>query len=124
MLENSEVCATIAVKDLDAAKKFYGETLGLGVDKEDGGGVFFKSGKGGVFVYQSALAGTNQATYAAWMVEDVEAVAAELKGKGVNFKQYDDLPGERNGDIHVMGDITSAWFTDPEGNILNIVSGM
>jgi catechol 2,3-dioxygenase-like lactoylglutathione lyase family enzyme len=124
MLGSSEVCATIAVSDMDAAKKFYGETLGLKADKEGGGGVFFKSGNGGIFVYQSGTAGTNKATYAAWMVDGVEAVAKALKDKGVSFEQYDDLPGERDGDIHTMGDIKSAWFTDPDGNILNIVNGM
>ena len=125
MLGNQDVCATIAVSDMEAAKKFYGETLGLKADKEDpGGGVFYKSGNGGVFVYQSVRAGTNKATYAAWSVDDVEAEAAALKDKGVQFEQYDDLPGERQGDIHTMGPIKAAWFTDPDGNILNIVSGM
>lgn len=124
MLGNNDVCATIAVRDMDAAKKFYGETLGLKAGKEGGGGVFYTSGQGGIFVYQSETAGTNKATYAAWMVDDVEAVVKELKEKGVNFEQYDDLPGERQGDIHIMGDIKSAWFTDPDGNILNLVNGM
>jgi catechol 2,3-dioxygenase-like lactoylglutathione lyase family enzyme len=124
MLGNSDVCATIAVSDMDAAAKFYGETLGLKKDKEDAGGIFFKSGNGGIFVYQSGTAGTNKATYAAWMVDDVEAAAKELKDKGVQFEQYDDLPGERDGDIHTMGDTKAAWFTDPDGNILNIVNGM
>ncbi len=124
MLGNSDACATIAVSDMEAAKKFYGETLGLAPGKEGGGGIFFQSGSSGIFVYQSNKAGTNKATYAAWMVDDVEAVAKSLKDKGVSFEQYDDLPGEREGDIHIMGDIKSAWFTDPDGNILNIVNGM
>jgi catechol 2,3-dioxygenase-like lactoylglutathione lyase family enzyme len=124
MLGSSNVCATIAVSDMDKAAKFYGETLGLEKDKEGGGGIFFKSGNGGIFVYQSGTAGTNKATYAAWMVDDVEGTAKALKDKGVSFEQYDDLAGERDGDIHIMGDIKSAWFTDPDGNILNIVNGM
>lgn len=124
MLGNSDVCATIAVSDMDAAKKFYGDTLGLGTGKEDAAGVFYGSGKSGVLVYQSDSAGTNKATYAAWMVDDVEATAKALKDKGVNFEQYDDLPGTREGDIHIMGDAKAAWFTDPDGNILNIVAGM
>ncbi len=124
MLGNNEVCATIAVSDMAAAAKFYGETLGLKKDKEGGGGTFYKSGNGGIFVYPSGTAGTNKATYAAWMVDDVEGVAKELKDKGVKFEQYDDLPGERDGDIHIMGAIKSAWFSDPDGNILNIVNGM
>ena len=124
MLGGNEVCATIAVSDMDAAKKFYGETLGLEAGREGGGGIFYTSGSGGIFVYQSASAGTNKATYAAWMVDDVEATVSDLKTKGVSFQQYDDLPGERQGDIHIMGDIKSAWFTDPDGNILNVVNGM
>lgn len=124
MLGDKDVCATIAVSNLDAAEKFYGGTLGLEAAKDGGGGVFYKSGNGGIFVYQSSSAGTNKATYAAWSVDDVEAEAKALKDKGVKFEQYDDLPGERDGDIHIMGEVKSAWFTDPDGNILNIVSGM
>lgn len=125
MLGDKDVCATIAVSNLDAAEKFYGGTLGLQAEKDGGGGVFYKSGNsGGVFIYQSSSAGTNKATYAAWSVDDVEGIVKELKDKGVKFEHYDDLPGERKGDIHIMGPIKSAWFTDPDGNILNIVSGM
>jgi catechol 2,3-dioxygenase-like lactoylglutathione lyase family enzyme len=124
MLGDKDVCATIAVSNMDAAEKFYGGTLGLAADKDGGGGVFYKSGNSGVFIYQSSSAGTNKATYAAWSVDDVEAEVKALKDKGVEFEQYDDLPGERDGDIHIMGPVKSAWFTDPDGNILNIVSGM
>jgi len=124
MLGSSDVSVTIAVNDLDEAKKFYGETLGLEKSDESPGGTFFKSGNGGVFIYQSEFAGTNQATYASWLVNDVEAAVEDLKSKGVNFEQYDNLPGERQGDIHIMGGMKSAWFKDPDGNILNIVNQM
>lgn len=124
MLGSSDVSVTIAVKDLDEAKKFYGETLGLEKSDESPGGAFFKSGNSGVFIYQSEFAGTNQATYASWLVDDVEATVENLKSKGVNFEQYDNLPGERQGDIHIMGGMKSAWFKDPDGNILNIVNQM
>ncbi len=124
MLSNKDVCATIAVSNLEAAEKFYGGTLGLTAEKDGGGGVLYKSGNSGIFVYQSSSAGTNKATYAAWSVDDVEAEVKELKDKGVKFEQYDDLPGTREGDVHIMGPVKGAWFTDPDGNILNIVSGM
>ena len=124
MLGNNEVCAVLAVKDLEAAKKFYGETLGLEGSKESDGGIFYKSGKSGVFIYPSQYAGTNQATAAAWDVDDIEAAVAELKDKGVTFEHYD-LPGATlEGDIHIMGELKSAWFKDPDGNILNLVKGM
>jgi catechol 2,3-dioxygenase-like lactoylglutathione lyase family enzyme len=125
MLGSSDVCATIAVSDLTAAQKFYGEVLGLEQSMESPGGVFYKSGSSGVFVYPTEFAGTNKATYASWMVDDVEAAVEALKAKNVNFLQYDNLPGAtREGDVHVMGEVKSAWFTDPDGNILNIVNQM
>jgi catechol 2,3-dioxygenase-like lactoylglutathione lyase family enzyme len=125
MLGSNDVCACLAVKDMDAAKKFYGETLGLEAGMETPGGTFFKSGKGGVFVYPSGFAGTNRATAAAWMVDDVEGAIKDLKSKGVSFEQYDEIPGAtREGDLHTIGDLKAAWFKDPDGNILNIVNEM
>lgn len=125
MLSNSDACATIGVRDLPAAQKFYGDVLGLEKSTESPGGVFYKSGNSSVFIYPTSVAGTNKATYASWMVDDVDGVAAYLKSKGVRFEQYDDLPGmTRDGDMHVMGDLRAAWFKDPDGNILNIVNKM
>lgn len=123
MLSSSNVCATLAVRDMAAADQFYGGVLGLEKDMEGPDGTFYKSGDGGVFVYPSQFAGTNQATYAAWMLSDVDGVVAELKGKGVTFEHYDSIPGATlEGDVHVMGEMRAAWFKDPDGNILNIVS--
>ncbi len=126
MLGSVDVVAVIGVKDLEAAKKFYGETLGLAVDKEaQDGGIFYRSGSNKLFVYATQFGGTNQATAAAWSVEDVAAVVNELKDKGVAFEHYDNIPGATlEGDVHVMGTLKAAWFKDPSGNILNIVSGM
>ena len=125
MLSSSEVCATIAVSDLAAAQKFYEEVLGFEKSKETPGGVFYKSGSSGIFVYPSSSAGTNKATYASWLVDDVEAEIEALKAKGVTFEHYDDMPDTTlEGDVHVMGSMKAAWFKDPDGNILNIVNQM
>ena len=125
MLADSQVCAVLAVKDMEIAKKFYGETLGLKDPKEDPGGVLYKSGEGSaVYVYQSEFAGTNKATAAAWNVSDVPGLVEELKGKGIKFNTFD-MPGVTwEGDVAVMGPLKAAWFNDPDGNILNVVSGM
>lgn len=123
MLGDNNVCASIAVKDMDAAKKFYGETLGLEASMETPGGTFYKSGNGGVFVYPSQYAGSNKATYAAWNVADVKGAVEALKAKDVAFERYPDMPDvTMDGDVHVMGDLKAAWFKDPDGNILNIVN--
>lgn len=118
--------ATLPQKDMEAAKNFYGETLGLEVLEETPGdsGVIYQSGSGKIFVYVSEHAGTNKATAASWDVDDVPSTVEALKGKGVTFEHYDNLPGvTRDGDIHSMGEeFQGAWFKDPAGNILSIAN--
>lgn len=123
MFNEGTVVATIAVSDISSAKEFYGGTLGLTMVDDNPGGVTYKSGAGKLFVYQSRVAGTNEATCASWEVDDVEAVVDDLKAKGITFEHYE-LPGmTREGDIHSMGQYKSAWFKDPDGNILNVGGG-
>jgi catechol 2,3-dioxygenase-like lactoylglutathione lyase family enzyme len=123
MLNESNVVATVAVKDMGAGKKFYGETLGLKQVDENPGGVTYQSGNGKLFVYSSPTAGTGQATCAFWDVDNIEQVAKDLSSKGVKFEQYDMPSGERQGDIHLIGPMKAAWFKDPDGNILGMGSG-
>lgn len=124
MLGDKTAVATIAVKDMDAAKKFYEGKLGLTAEEERPDGTRYKSGNSYVFVYPSQFGGTNKATYVAWAVgDDLDKIVADLKGKGVTFEQYDSIPGvTREGDIHTMGDLKGVWFKDPDGNILNVIN--
>jgi catechol 2,3-dioxygenase-like lactoylglutathione lyase family enzyme len=122
MLKDADARATIAVKDLERARQFYEKTLGLPVTARPGV-LMFDSGRSKIVVYQSQFAGTNKATSATWEVADAAAVVADLKAKGVTFEHYDDLPGlERQGDLHVAGNFKGAWFKDPDGNILHVLS--
>jgi predicted enzyme related to lactoylglutathione lyase len=124
MLGDKDAAANIAVKNLETAKKFYEDTLGLTQTGAEGQEVIvFKSGNSTVNVYRSQYAGTNQATAITWMVgEDIEGVVQQLKVKGIIFEHYD-MPGvTREGDVHIAGDMKVAWFKDPDGNILNIAS--
>lgn len=123
MLGDNETMATIPVKNLAAARKFYEGTLGLKpVHTEGDQAVDYKSGESQVLVYQSQYAGTNKATAATWMVSDIEQLVKDLKSKGVAFEHYD-MPGvTRKGDIHVAGHLRNAWLKDPDGNILALVS--
>jgi catechol 2,3-dioxygenase-like lactoylglutathione lyase family enzyme len=123
MLGNAEAVATVAVKDLQAAAKFYEGKLGLKrIGSEDSEAISYKSGKSSLLVYRSTYAGTNKATAATWVAKDVEAVVRDLKAKGIAFEHYD-MPGMTlQGDVHVGGDMKAAWFKDPDGNILAIVS--
>ena len=124
MLSNRDAVANLAVKNVQAAKKFYEGTLGLKqVDAEGSELIVFKSGNTKLNVYESKEAGTNRATAVTWAVDDVESEVNALKAKGVKFEHYD-MPGlKRQGDVYIGGDMKVAWFKDPDGNILNIVSG-
>lgn len=122
---DKSAAATIAVKDMGAAKKFYEETLGLKKsDMDSPGGTIYKSGDSMVFVYPSEFAGTNKATTASWGVgDDFDAIVDDLRSKGVEFEHYDNMPETKlEGDVHVMGEMKAVWFKDPDGNILNIVN--
>jgi len=124
MLADNDAVATIAVKDLKAAKKFYGDTLGLKPTPVPEPEVLnYKSGNSTVLVYKSQFAGSNKATAVTWIVDDVEGTVKDLKAKGVAFEHYD-FPGmTRKGDVHIAGKSKAAWFKDPDGNILAVVSG-
>ena len=124
MLGERDAVATIAVKDTNAAKKFYEGKLGLKPERSPEPSVLsYKSGNSSLLVYQSQFAGTNKATAATWMVRDVDGTVRELKSKGVAFEHYDLPDMKREGDVHVAGGTRAAWFKDPDGNILSIVSG-
>jgi catechol 2,3-dioxygenase-like lactoylglutathione lyase family enzyme len=124
MLGARDVTATIAVRDIERARHFYEDTLGLTrIPGEEADALLFRSGSSTVLVYQSRYAGPNQATALTWVVgDDLEKEAAALKAKGVVFGRYD-LPGTtRVGDVHVSDGTRAAWFTDADGNILAMVS--
>jgi catechol 2,3-dioxygenase-like lactoylglutathione lyase family enzyme len=124
MLGNKDLVATIAVKDLETARKFYEGALGLAaIDAEGEEVIVFKSGRSTLNVYRSQYAGTNQATAVTWLVgDDLKSVVRALKAKGVVFEHYDLPQMKREGDIHIAGGIRTAWFKDPDGNILNIIN--
>jgi catechol 2,3-dioxygenase-like lactoylglutathione lyase family enzyme len=125
MLRDRDAVANLAVKDLSAAKRFYESTLGLEpVGAQGDQLIVYRSGKTTLNVYRSKEAGTNKATAVTWAVgDDLSAVVAALKSRGVTFEHYD-MPGlTLEGDLHVGYGMKVAWFKDPDGNILNLVNG-
>jgi catechol 2,3-dioxygenase-like lactoylglutathione lyase family enzyme len=124
MLGDSEAIATIAVKDLTTARKFYEGTLGLGVTRATGSeALSFKTGRSELIVYRSQYAGTNKATAVNWRVgNELDAIVKALVAKGVAFEHYD-MPGiTRTGDLHEAGGMKLAWFKDPDGNIIALMN--
>jgi catechol 2,3-dioxygenase-like lactoylglutathione lyase family enzyme len=120
--------ATLAVTDPNRAHKFYEDTLGLTKEREEEGGAFYKCGAGQLFVYPSQYAGTNKATAVTFTTDDnakFDATVAELEKKGVSFMTFEYEGITWNGNVATMGEMgRGVWFTDPDGNILNISVGM
>ena len=124
MLGKSDPTPMIAVKDLDRARAFYEEKLGLTTVKTMGEEVVaMKSGDTRIDVYRSEFAGTNKATALTFPVDDIQSEVADLKGKGIMFEQYDMDGLDKQGDIYIAEGMKTAWFKDPDGNILSLFEG-
>ena len=123
-LSSSNAMASLGVKDITRAKKFYSETLGLETVEDMGEVISYKTGDTTLLVYVSEFAGTNKATAATWNVDNVEGIAKALKDNGVKLEDYKMPRIKRDGDVYRSedGSMTMAWFKDPDGNILCIVS--
>jgi catechol 2,3-dioxygenase-like lactoylglutathione lyase family enzyme len=117
--------ATVAVRDLAAARRFYEEKLGLTPPSgpSQPGTAIYRCGGAELLVYQSGLGGSNRATAVSWRVgDDIGDIARALAAKGVAFEHYE-MPNVRmDGDVHVFGTHRVAWFTDPDGNIHSLVN--
>jgi catechol 2,3-dioxygenase-like lactoylglutathione lyase family enzyme len=125
MLGGKEAMATVAVRDLQAAKKFYEGTLGLRqTEAQEQEAVTYQAGSAKLLVYRSQFAGSNKATAVTWLLGgEVEKVVKGLRSKGVTFEHYQ-MPGLTiRGDIHEGQGMQAAWFKDPDGNIHALVSG-
>jgi catechol 2,3-dioxygenase-like lactoylglutathione lyase family enzyme len=128
MLAESLVAARLPVKDLDRARRFYSEKLGLEPVEERSGGLRYRCGGADFALFESAGAASGTHTQMAWEVADIEATVAALKARGVIFEEYD-LPGlvTVNGIAEIDGNYPSkgtgergAWFRDSEGNLLAV----
>lgn len=126
MLGSKNPIATVAVKDIEAARKFYEGKLGLEPESahmQEPGTISYQTGNSYLFVYESQFAGTNKATAVTWAVgNDVKQIAETLKAKGIAFDHYDFPDTVREGDVHISGKIKVAWFKDPDGNTHSLVN--
>lgn len=124
MLSGRRVYATIPAADLDRAKRWYEEKLGLTPRGDEPMGAIYDTGGGtGFLLYPTPNAGQAPNTLATFSSSDVPGDVAKLRARGVVFEEYD-FPGLKTVDaIATFGDRRAAWFKDSEGNILAIGDG-
>lgn len=124
MLGNTPLHPVLSASDLERAKRWYSDKLGLvPVNEDEYGGVQYETGGGTFLVYLSDFAGTNKATAAGFRVDDFDGAIAELRANGVVFEDVDfgEMGSTVDGVISMPGgEDKAAWFKDSEGNILSV----
>jgi catechol 2,3-dioxygenase-like lactoylglutathione lyase family enzyme len=117
-LSDSKVSATIPAQDMDRARSFYADKLGLKPAEEAPEGLRYRCGSGEFLLFPSSGQASGAFTQLGWDVDDLEAVMGELRANGVVFEEYDQ-PGFKsvNGIVEIAGG-RGAWFKDSEGNLL------
>jgi len=129
MLKDSHVATRLPAQDLERARAFYAEKLGLEPVDERPGGLRYRCGAGSFALFASTGAASGDHTQMGWEVDDIEAAVHDLRSRGVVFEEVD-VPGLRtvDGIAEVEGNYPSsggvgeraAWFRDSEGNLLGI----
>jgi catechol 2,3-dioxygenase-like lactoylglutathione lyase family enzyme len=128
MLADAHVSTRLPAKDLERARKFYSEKLGLEPVEQRPGGLRYQCGGANFALFASAGVASGTHTQMAWEVDDIETAVAALRTRGVVFEDYD-TPGLQtvNGVADITGNYPSkgvgergAWFRDSEGNLLSL----
>lgn len=121
MLARYPISVRVAASDLGRARAWYAERLGLTPELKEFDGLWYRfAGDTWLFLYQTPAAGTARNTVAGWTVDDLEAVVAELRARGVVFEEYDLGMIKTVDGIAELGGAKAAWFTDSEGNIFEL----
>jgi len=122
MLENSKAFSGFAAPDIEKAKKFYGETLGLKVTEEHGLLTLHLAGGNNVLIYPKPDHVAAKFTVLNFPVQDVDLAVDELSKRGVRFETYNgpEIKTDEKGIMRGNGP-TIAWFKDPAGNILSVL---
>lgn len=124
LLKDKPSSAIIAVSDIDRARDFYVETLGLepeGGSEEDM--LTLRTGDTRMIVYTSEFAGTNRANAVVWNGGgDFDEIVAQLREQGMTFEEYPETGMDIARGVHRSGEFKAVWFKDPDGNILHVTN--
>jgi catechol 2,3-dioxygenase-like lactoylglutathione lyase family enzyme len=123
MLKDSKAFSGFSVNDLAAAKKFYGETLGLELDENPAGLILKIAGGNGTFVYPKDDHVSATYTILNFPVSGIDQAVEELRSKGITFEHYDGMTDDKGIARGLSNDQGPdiAWFKDPAGNFLSVL---
>ena len=119
MLSECSIHAALPATDLERARRFYADKLGLTPESEGPDGLFYRCGEATRFlVFPSAGTASGTHTQMTWNTPDIEAKVTELKARGVVFEEYDSPEVKTVNGVATLGESKGAWFRDSEGNVL------
>ena len=121
MLKDSKAFSGFSTDDIDAAKDFYGETLGIEITEEPAGLGLNLTGGGSVFVYPKDDHSPADFTVLNFPVDDIEKAVDGLAERGVSFEKYEGFDHDERGIAHPAPGPRIAWFKDPAGNVLSVI---
>ena len=121
MFGSTKAFSGFSVDDIDACRKFYGETLGLRVSEQNGLLTLHIAGGRDILVYPKADHTPATFTILNFPVDDIDAAVGELERRGVRFERYEGFEQDEHGISRAEGGPPIAWFTDPAGNILSVL---
>jgi len=120
MLQDLEIHAALPVQDMARAKRYYSEQLGLTPFEESPGAIDYKCKDSWFSLFPSQGRSDGSFTQAGWRCDDIDAVVAYLRGRGVRFVEYDQPGFKTANGIADFGFLRAAWFKDSEGNMLGL----
>jgi catechol 2,3-dioxygenase-like lactoylglutathione lyase family enzyme len=120
MFADTRAFSGFAVDDIDKARDFYGETLGLRISEENGMLTLQIAGDRGTLVYPKDDHTPADYTILNFPVDDIDATVDALAGRGVQFERYEGFGQDEKGILRDQGP-PIAWFKDPAGNVLSVI---
>src|SRR3954471_20378458 len=120
MFKDTKAFSGFAVYDIEQARSFYGDVLGLEVSEQNGMLTLHLAGDRPTLVYPSDSHAPASYTILNFPVDDIDAAVEALAARGVTFERYDGFPHEDNG-VMRGGGPPIAWFKDPAGNVLSVL---
>lgn len=121
MFTNTPAFSGFSVDDVDAAREFYGNVLGVKLSEERGMLELHLGGGGSVLVYPKATHTPATYTVLNFPVDEIEPAVDQLTARGVRFERYEgELATDAKGILRGEGPFI-AWFKDPAGNILSVL---